>query len=246
MNAWTGLVGTLILGQPAAESAAGAAAASAVQVQSVWDFVVKGGPMMIPIAIGSLVALAVVVERLVSPRDNQQALEYCRRNDSPVARVFAAGIKRLGEPVDLLEKHIQEAGRREVFKLRKYLRLLAVIASISPLMGLLGTIFGMIDAFQTVAISGEALGKTELLAKGIYEAMITTAAGLLVTIPVLIAYHWISGRIDSRVSEMDQMTVEFVEEFGRTEQPDAGPAIRFETSDGAAEAAQPAPAASTA
>ena len=268
MNTWTGLLGTLILGQPAAESAAGAATASAVQVQSVWDFVVKGGPMMIPIAIGSLVALAVVVERLVSlrhrriippdflpglkaalnngPRDNQQALEYCRRSDSPVARVFAAGIKRLGEPVDLLEKHIQEAGRREVFKLRKYLRLLAVIASISPLMGLLGTIFGMIDAFQTVAISGEALGKTELLAKGIYVAMITTAAGLLVTIPVLIAYHWISGRIDSRVSEMDQMTVDFVEEFGRTEQPDESPAIRFEASADAKEAAQPAPAASTA
>ena len=91
--------------------------------------------------------------------------------------------------------------------------MLSVIASITPLMGLLGTIFGMIRAFQTVAASGEALGKTEMLAGGIYEAMITTAAGLLVAIPVLICYHWISAKIDTLVMDMDQMTQEFIEEF---------------------------------
>jgi biopolymer transport protein ExbB len=80
-------------------------------------------------------------------------------------------------------------------------------------MGLLGTIFGMITAFQTVAMSGESLGKAELLAKGIYQAMITTAAGLLVAIPVLVGYHWLSATIEQLVGEMDQMSVEFVEEF---------------------------------
>jgi len=98
-----------------------------------------------------------------------------------------------------------------VLKLRKYLRVLAVIASIAPLMGLLGTIFGMIQAFQTVAASGSALGRTEMLAMGIYQAMITTAAGLLVAIPVLIAYHWIVAKIERLVMEIDQMTVEFIE-----------------------------------
>jgi biopolymer transport protein ExbB len=211
--------------------------ASAVQVQSVWDFIVKGGVMMIPIGICSLVALAVFVERMVSLRrkkvippgfmdglkgalqkngeDRSEPLEYCRKDASPTANVFAAAIRRLDEPLELLERHVEQAGEREVFKLRRFLRVLAVVASIAPLMGLLGTIFGMIRAFQTVAMSAEALGKTESLARGIYEALITTAAGLSVAIPVLIAYHWISAKIDRLVGEMDQMTVEFVEEHAR-------------------------------
>lgn len=212
-----------------------APAAEAVEIQSIWDFVTKGGPMMIPIGIASLVALAVIVERFVSLRRRKvippgflpslrsalndgsgnanRALEFCKTNGSPVANVFAAGIKRLHEPVALLEKHIGDAGEREVFKLRKNVRVLSVIASVAPLLGLLGTIFGMITAFQTVAMSAEALGKTELLAKGIYEAMITTAAGLSVAIPALIGHHWISAKIERLVTEIDQMTVDFVEEF---------------------------------
>jgi biopolymer transport protein ExbB len=224
---------------------AGAADTSVIadQAQTIWSLAVKGGPVMIPIGLCSLVALAVIVERLLSLRRSivtpadfhtklkaslepgngncKAALEYCHENGSPIANIFTAGIKRLGEPIERLEKHIQEAGQREVFKLRKYLRLLALIASISPLLGLLGTIFGMIKAFQTVAMAGEALGKAELLATGIYEAMITTAAGLLVAIPTLIGYHWISARIEHLVAEMDQMTCEFVEEYaGSTGAPD--------------------------
>ncbi len=147
------------------------------------------------------------------PENSEEMLEYCRENGSPIANVFAAGIKKLGTSVELIEKRVQEAGQREVLKLRKYLRSLAVIASIAPLMGLLGTIFGMITAFQTVATSAESLGKAELLAKGIYQAMITTAAGLMVAIPVLVAYHWITAKIDRLVTDMDQMTVDFVEEY---------------------------------
>ena len=143
--------------------------------------------------------------------DRDDALAYCRENGSPIATVVAAGVKKLGEPIERLEKHIEEAGQREVLKLRKHLRLLSVVAAIAPLLGLLGTILGMIEAFQTVAVSGESLGKAELLAKGIYRAMITTAAGLSLAIPVLIAYHWILGKIDSLVVEMDTLTVEFVD-----------------------------------
>jgi biopolymer transport protein ExbB len=206
-------------------------------VLSLWDFMVKGGPVMIPIGICSLVALAVIIERLVSLRrakiippdfltglraalnggtgGAERALQYCEKDGSPVANVFAAGIRRLSEPVELLEKHIEEAGQREVLKMRKYLRLLSVISSVATLLGLLGTIFGMITAFQTVANSGEALGKTELLAKGIYEALITTAAGLIVAIPVVICYHWFAAKVERLVSEIDQMTVDFVEEHVR-------------------------------
>ena len=209
--------------------------ASAMSVQSVWDFVVKGGPVMYPIAACSLVGLAVLVERLIvlrrrnvippaflaglkkalvqSGRERRAGLDYCRKHPSPVARVFAAGIKKLGASPETIEKHISEAGEREVLKLRKNLRLLSVIAAVSPLLGLLGTIFGMIEAFATVASSGEALGKTEMLAGGIYEAMITTAAGLIVAIPALVFYHWLSAKIERLVMDIDHMTVEFIEEF---------------------------------
>ncbi len=216
-------------------------AASAMQVQSIWDFIVKGGLMMIPIGVCSLVAVAVIVERFVSlsrsnvipprfqrglkkllaehPGDRAMALEYCKRHPSPVSNVFAAGIKRLGDPIEVVEKHIQDAGEREVLKLRKFVRVLSVIAAITPLMGLLGTIFGMIKAFQTVAMSGESLGKAELLAGGIYEAMITTAAGLTVAIPVLIAYHIICAKIEKLVMEIDQMTVDFMEDYAENREP---------------------------
>lgn len=209
-------------------------AAERVQVQSVWDFIVKGGPVMIPIALCSVLALAVMMERLVSLQrrnvippgllpglrkmlakssDNvNEALAYCRSKRTPLANVLAAGLKRIGEPADVMERHIQEAGEREAMKLRKHLRVLSVIASVAPLLGLLGTIFGMITAFQTVAASGEALGKAELLAAGIYQAMITTAAGLIVAIPALISYQWISSRIDALVMELDRLTMEFMED----------------------------------
>jgi biopolymer transport protein ExbB len=207
-------------------------------VQSVWDFLVKGGPMMIPIILCSLVALSVIVERLISLRrsavippgfvdrvrtalngggdsggDRESAMTCCREDGSPIAGVFLAGLKRLHSSEAQREKAIQEAGEREVFKLRKYLRMLAVVATVAPVMGLLGTVFGMIQAFQTVAVTGEALGKTEMLARGIYQALITTAAGLLLAIPVLIAYHWLVSKVERLVFEMDHITIEFFADY---------------------------------
>lgn len=216
----------------------------AMQVQSVWDFVRKGGVMMIPLGVCSLVGLAVVAERLIvlrrskvipsgflkklgavidkSPDDTGKAIKLCQANGSALASICAAGLSRRGLPLELVEKRITEAGERELFKLRKYLRVLSVIASVSPLLGLVGTIFGMIKAFQTVAVSADALGKTELLATGIYEAMITTAAGLLVAIPALIFYNLIASKIDHRVSEMDILIVDFVEShLGKWKPPNA-------------------------
>ncbi len=232
-------------------------AAMSTQIESVWDFVLKGGPMMIPIAACSLVAVTIIVERLVTLRrrgiippeflprlktlmngghDRAPAIEHCDQDGSPLATILAAGIRRLSQSMESIERGVQEAGERVVFKLRRNLRALSVIAAICPLLGLLGTIFGMIKAFQTVANSGEALGKTELLAEGIYQAMITTAAGLLVAIPVIIAYHWLSSRIDRMVHEMDHMTVEFVEEYAEPAvEPHEETALRFKRSNGNAD-----------
>jgi len=222
-----------LFGQLPDQSAASLAPRGTV-VGSVWDFVVKGGPVMIPIVLASLVALTVIIERLISLRRsnviphgfisnlkvlldksgeaNDGSLEYCRSNGSPIAKVLEAGIKRLGCSVELLERSVQEAGERVALSLRKHLRALSVVASLAPLLGLLGTVFGMISAFQTVAASADALGKTELLAEGIYEALITTAAGLLVAIPVIICFHWISAKIDGLVAEIDAAAMDFIEE----------------------------------
>lgn len=204
---------------------------------SMWELIVRGGVLMIPIGICSLVALTVIIERSVSLRRGNvipagflsgleaalgpgrqriaAGLEYCRKNPSPIAAIVAAALRRLGEPRELLERHIEQAGEREILKLRKYLRMLSVIVAVAPMLGLLGTVFGMIEAFQTVASSGEALGRTEVLAKGIYEALVTTAAGLLVAIPAMVGYHWITSRIDRLVAEMDAMTVDLVESLLR-------------------------------
>lgn len=254
MDAIPTFVMTVFLGQVPGGVGDGASDVASAQIQSVWDFVIKGGPMMIPIGLCSLVAVTVIVERLYCLRrrsviphgflpglkalmengdeDRSKATAYCEDDGSPLARILAAGIRRMTESVEMIEKHIQEAGQRAVFGMRKYLRTLSVIAAICPLLGLLGTIFGMIKAFQTVATSGEALGKTELLAEGIYQAMITTAAGLLVAIPVMIAYHWLASRIDRLVDEMDQMTVEFVEEYAYAANAQSQSSLRLEQENG--------------
>ncbi len=200
---------------------------------SVFELATKGGIMMIPITVCSLVVVAVVLERLTVLRlprvvtpgfekklhdamasgDMEHARTVCKKDDSPAARVIAAGLDKLGHSNEVVEKHLTAAGENELFLLRRRLHALTVIAAVAPLLGLTGTIFGMIRAFQTVAISGDSLGKAELLAGGIYEAMITTAAGLLVAMPTIIFYHWLSSKVDRLARELDRIAVDFVERY---------------------------------
>lgn len=209
------------------------ATGESVSVGSVWDFVLKGGLLMIPIGICSLVVVAVSVERAIvlrrkdivpdgfeagllpkleqGLRGKRDAEQFCTQSASPIGRTVLAGVERMGRPMETIEKHMAAAGEHEITQLRRRLRGLSVVAAIAPLLGLLGTIFGMIKAFQTVALSGEALGKTELLAAGIYEAMITTAAGLVVAIPALVLHHWFASRIEHLTRLMDGVCVRSVE-----------------------------------
>ena len=207
---------------------------------TVWEFATKGGIMMIPLAICSLVAFAVTVERFVLTRRSQivppqferqfneqvpsgtrhisgDALSWCERAKSPVGRIMASVViplqKHPSIPVSELRRRSEESAAREVFTIRRRFRVLSVIAAVAPLLGLLGTILGMITAFRTVATSGDALGRTELLAEGIYEAMITTAAGLVVAIPSLIAYHWLSGRVQRHVAEIDRVASTWLDDL---------------------------------
>lgn len=199
------------------------------RIESVWDFVLKGGPTMLVIGLCSLVALAVIVERLIVLRrryvipdgfvaglraaagDRTRALDLCDRDDSPIARILAAAVRRRGQPIETIEKAVADAGTREMVRLRHRMRLLSALPQVATMLGLLGTIFGMIKTFQAVAASGQSLGKTEMLAQGIFEAWTCTAAGLLVAIPVLIAYHVLMGRIDALAVEMDRVAADWIE-----------------------------------
>ena len=201
---------------------------------SIFDLAVKGGIMMIPIGICSLIVVAVVAERASVLRASRvlpqgfekrfkkalgsadatgvaRAREACKKSNSPAGRVLVAGLDALEHGPEVVEKHLAAAGESEVYAMRARLRTLTVIAAVTPLMGLTGTIFGMIRAFQTVASSGESLGKAELLAGGIYEAMITTAAGLLVAMPTVIFYHWLASRVERLTRELDRLAVLLIE-----------------------------------
>jgi biopolymer transport protein ExbB len=208
--------------------------AAALKVNSLLDFAIKGGWAMIPIALCSFMALALIVERLivlrrgrVIPRgfvsklagiahDRDKALKLCRDNGSMIARILEVAIKDQDRPLDQIEKRVEEVGQREVVSLRSHMRLLSALPQVSTMLGLLGTVFGMIKTFQAVAASSEALGKTEMLAKGIFEAWTCTAAGLLVAIPVLVAYHYLQGKIDALVAEIDRVASEWLEQFSRS------------------------------
>lgn len=205
------------------------AALSATQVGSVWDLLVKGGPIMIPIGLVSLIALAVGAERSVTLRrrsvvpsgflagvdalrhDARRAIDFCRQSPSPIANLVLAALKAQGERREVIERAVEEAGQRERMRFRRFMRLMSALPQMATMLGLLGTIFGMIKTFQAVAASGQALGKTEMLAKGIFEAWTATAAGLLVAIPVLAVYQLLMGRIDAAMVELDTAVSEWME-----------------------------------
>ncbi|CAE7483123.1 unnamed protein product, partial [Symbiodinium sp. CCMP2456] len=175
-----------------------------------------GGLLMYPIGLCSIILLVFVFERAISLRrgrviprpfvkrfieqvkegriDQDQALALCEENQSPVAEVFAAAVKKWGRSCVEVEQAILDAGERATSRLRQYLRLFNGISTISPLLGLLGTVLGMISAFNAIAANGEAAGQRELLASGISQALLTTAAGMTVALPALIAYLFFSGR----------------------------------------------------
>ena len=183
-----------------------------------------GLPFLIPFLIASVIAVWFGIERLVVLRrgrviprpfverflhhleqgklDGDQALRLCEENNSPVAAVFAHGIRKWGKPSVEVEQAIIDGGERQVSQLRKHLRVLNGVATVTPLMGLLGTVIGMIQAFNEIA-TADAMGRPESLAVGIAMALLTTAAGLMIAIPSLVLYMYLAGRVDALVMEMD-------------------------------------------
>ncbi|MEZ5973660.1 MAG: MotA/TolQ/ExbB proton channel family protein [Planctomycetota bacterium] len=190
-------------------------AGKGIDLQSLYEMILNGGPLMIPIGLCSVVALAFVVERFTrlrtgaigKPRFAEEveglarnqgaaaALERCRQAGTPLARILEAGLARRDQPFLEMEKVVEDTGRREVKRLSAGLRPLVVVAMIAPLLGLLGTVWGMIGTFTNIATQ-DGLGKPQVLAGGISEALITTAAGLAVAIPTQAFYYYFKSRID--------------------------------------------------
>jgi biopolymer transport protein ExbB len=141
--------------------------------------------------------------------DRAAAAQLCEENGSPVAEVFGGAVNKWGRPSVEVEQAIIDAGERVTNGLRAYIRLLNGISTISPLLGLLGTVLGMIEAFNAIA-TANAMGRPELLAAGISQALLTTAAGLSVAIPALIAYLFFVGRVDKLVIEIDSLGQQLV------------------------------------
>lgn len=195
---------------------------------SVGDLVRKGGLIMVPIGLCSVVLVAFLLERVFSMRqkvvippvfmeelqklraakrlDARSLEELCQRHPSPMSNVVKASLLRQGHPLLEVEKVMEDAAARELSILRGGIRPLTAIASIAPLLGLVGTVFGMIDAFIVTSQPG-LKDRTELLASGIYEALVATAAGLLVAVPALIAAYYFTARLD-RLSRVmgDELT----------------------------------------
>ncbi len=194
----------------------------------------QGGVLMIPLLGCSFALVVFGIERSVNLRtnavvpgifverflsqlreralDRHKALEACDANGSPAARVFAATVRRWGRPAVEIEQAAIDAGERELNHLRRYRRVFNGVATISPLLGLLGTVFGLIRSFNSVAAAG-AMGRPDLLAGGFGEALVTTAMGLLVAIPAMVLHAYFTSRADRLAMRLDEVCQQVIDEI---------------------------------
>lgn len=211
-------------------SAAEGATPPVVEELSVWDLCVEGGLIMIPLAILSIVCIYIFIERwLVLRKANQEdstfmkrikdyihegelesAMNLCKKNGSCYARLIGKGISRIGRPMNDVLVAIENTGNIEIANLGKGLPWLATTAAGAPMLGFLGTVTGMVEAFFNLASAGSS-ANIDVLAGGIYEALVTTVAGLIVGIIALFAYNYLVARINSVMNQLETKTMEFMD-----------------------------------
>ncbi|TWU35246.1 colicin uptake protein TolQ [Novipirellula aureliae] len=186
----------------------------------------EGGWLMLPLAVCSLIVFSLSLERMIALRRSrviprpfvrrftecvedgqlsyEEATELCEEFDCPVAEVFQAAVRRWGRPMFEIEQAVMDAGDRVADGLRRFVRVFHAISNVAPLMGLLGTVLGMIEAFETIS-SQASIGRPEMLASGISVALMTTAGGLSVAIPAYLAYMYFSSKSDRYLGEIDKL-----------------------------------------
>ncbi len=192
------------------------------------DWFISGGPVMYPLTLVSVVALAIIVERLyvlrrssflesgtvaaitqlVAGRDYAGAVDYCRRRSGPFPALVGALVENRNAPYDELKEILEDKGRHELHGLQRGLPALATIVAGAPLLGLLGTVTGMIKIFS--AISAQGTGITEKLSAGISEALITTEAGLVIAIPALFVHAYLESRAVSILADIEAQLLDLL------------------------------------
>jgi len=197
---------------------------------SIWDLAVKGGPIMIPIALLSILGIYIFIERYIligraSKEDTNfmnnirdfmhngrldSALSLCRNNNTPIARMIEKGLQRLGRPLGDINAAIENVGSLEVAKLEKNISLLATVSGAAPMLGFLGTVTGMVKAFYDMSMAGNNLD-IQLLSSGIYQAMVTTVAGLIVGIIAYFCYNILVARVQKIVFTLQFRASEFMD-----------------------------------
>lgn len=198
--------------------------------QSFLDILMQGGILMIPLLIMSILVIFVIVERmmvlsksriavdpflhqirsLLTARDRDGAIMHCDRVNKPLSRILKQGIRKLGRPIADIENAIQNAGKKEIFMLEKRMNWLATIAGVAPLVGFLGTVTGMIDAFMEIQdLQGNA--NPSALAGGIWEALITTAVGLVIGIFAYGFYNYLLSKVNRTVHELENASADFID-----------------------------------
>jgi biopolymer transport protein ExbB len=199
---------------------------------SFWQVFLAGGPVMWPILLCSIFALAIVLEKFwhlhkikidtqdflakilekMKRHDTKEALAICDAAKSPVANILKAGILKYDRPRPQIVEAIEDASLYEIPRIEKNLSTLATIAHISPLLGLLGTVTGMVRCFQTIQAKSTSFHPVSPgdLAGGIWEALLTTVAGLIVAIPTFVAYNYLVSRINHFILEMEKASTELV------------------------------------
>ncbi len=207
-----------------------------------WEYMDKGGPVMWPILILSIIGFAVMIERalvlrkarinvneflakirkaLMVNRSLRDAVKICEQYQGPVASVMKAGLLKHGQPKEDVEKTIENAAMYETTRLERGLAVLATAANIEPMLGFLGTVTGMINSFDALAKSG--LSNPGLVAAGISEALITTAAGLIIAIPMQLAYNYYTSRINKFVRDVETSANMLLETYGEMERGGIAP-----------------------
>ncbi len=202
-------------------------------MKEAYEFLSKGGIVMIPIALCSVIGLTIFLERQWSlqrqrvlpahflsllmaalrERRWERAISLCDSNDSVIAKVVRSALNYVGQEREVVRNALQESGRREASFLEHYVGALGALASVAPLLGLLGTVTGMIKVFGRVAAEFDKGGELNpgLLANGIWEALITTAAGLTVAIPIFLLFRYLTARIDRYVVELEGQATEVLD-----------------------------------
>jgi len=189
----------------------------------------KGGFLMYPIFVCSLLAVTIFFERmfylksvktrgkrfvgrvknLVKKGSIELAISACRKSPTPISQIMLAGLMKYGRSREEIKEAIEDSANQEIPLLEKNLSFLSTIGNITPLLGLLGTVFGMIKAFNVIAVMG--VGKPEALAGGISMALLTTAFGLSVAIPTIVIYNYLAHRVDKLIKEMEISCVDLLE-----------------------------------